>query len=174
MIKIKPNICIYIYNNTYDYNYKLDNLRKSYNRKGIIFMSYTIKEVSEMLNVPATTIRYYDKQGLIPFIKRKQSGYREFTEKDIGSLKIIECLKKTGMPLKEIKQYFLWALQGDKSLNERYDMFLERKEIVEEEINELKKTLEVINFKCWYYKTAIAAGTESIHARVKVQNEGSI
>lgn len=125
--------------------------------------TYTIKEAAEMLNLPASTIRYYDKEGLLPFMERKQSGYRIFTERDIATLRVIDCLKKTGMSIKEIHLFSKWLEMGDASLQERYDMFLERKRIVLQQIQELHKVLDVINHKCWYYETAIAAGTEKIH-----------
>lgn len=124
---------------------------------------YTIKEVAEKMNLPASTIRYYDKQGLLPFVQRSESGYRIFSENDIGLLNIIECLKLTGMPIKEIKQFTLWLQQGDISLPERYQMFLDRRKAVENQIAQLQQTLNIIDYKCWYYETAIQAGTEAIH-----------
>lgn len=124
---------------------------------------YTIKEVTEKINLPASTIRYYDKQGLLPFVQRSESGYRMFSDKDIGLLNMIECLKQTGMPIKEIKQFCRWVQQGDVSLQQRFDMFQERRKAVQEQMAQLAKTLEVIEYKCWYYETALAAGTESIH-----------
>lgn len=127
--------------------------------------TYTIKEAANLLNLTPTTLRYYDKEGLLPFIGRKESGYRMFSEGDIMMLRVIECLKKTGMPLKEIRQFALWCTQGDASLQERYEMFLERKKVVEQQMAELQETLDLINHKCWYYETAIAAGTEMIHFR---------
>lgn len=129
---------------------------------GGIFM-YTIKEAAVKMNLPASTIRYYDKQGLLPFVQRSESGYRMFSEKDIDLLNMIECLKLTGMPIKEIKQFTLWLQQGDNSLQERYQMFLERRKAVEQQITQLQQTLKVIDYKCWYYETAIQAGTEAIH-----------
>ena len=126
-------------------------------------MSYTIKEAAEIMNVTPTTLRYYDKQGLLPFMERRESGYRIFSENDILMLRVIECLKKSGMPIKDIRQFTEWVLQGDASLQERYHMFLERKQAVEKQMAELQETLDFINHKCWYYKTAIEAGTEKIH-----------
>ncbi len=67
------------------------------------------------------------------------------------------------MPIKDIRQFSKWAQMGDDSLEERYEMFLERKHIVEAQIAELQETLDFINHKCWYYETAIEAGTEKIH-----------
>lgn len=126
---------------------------------------YTIKEAAAKMNLPASTIRYYDKQGLLPFVQRSESGYRMFSEKDIGLLNMIECLKQTGMPIKEIKQFTLWLQQGDDSLQERYQMFLERRKAVEQQIALLQQTLKVIDYKCRYYETAIQAGTEEIHIK---------
>lgn len=126
-------------------------------------MNYSIKETSQLMNLPATTLRYYDKEGLLPFIERKESGYRVFSEEDISMLRIIECLKKTGMSIKDIKQFSAWVLQGDQTLQQRYELFLARRQIVEKQLAELQETLRLIDYKCWYYETALAAGTEKIH-----------
>ena len=124
---------------------------------------YTIKDAARIMNVPASTIRYYDKEGLLPFIERQESGYRVFSEKNMEALRIIDCLKKTGMSIKEIRQFSQWLEQGDASLRQRYEMFLERRRVVEEQMAKLQEVLNTINYKCWYYETAIAAGTEKIH-----------
>lgn len=134
-------------------------------------MEYTIKEASKITGLSTSTLRYYDREGLLPFIKRLDSGYRSFSEDDIEMIKIIECLKRTGMSIKNIKQFTKWVQEGDDSLEERYEMFLERKHIVETEIEALQKTLEVINYKCWYYKTSIEAGTEKIHFKEKTDGK---
>ena len=119
---------------------------------------YTIKDAAKLMGVPTSTIRYYDKEGLLPFVERMASGYRIFTEKDIATLRIIDCLKKTGMPIKEIRQFSDWLEQGDASLQQRYEMFLERKRIVEKQMTELQKILDTVNYKCWYYETAKSVG----------------
>ncbi|MFW9332767.1 MerR family transcriptional regulator [Paenibacillus polymyxa] len=132
--------------------------------------TYSISEVAKELNLTAYALRYYDKEGLMPFVERTSSGTRLFKESDIDALKIIECLKSTGMPIKEIKNFIDWCSGGDSTLQQRYDMFLERKATVEAQMEELKKTMEVIKHKCLYYKTALDAGTENIH---KNNNIGS-
>lgn len=126
-------------------------------------MSYTIKEASALTGIPATTLRYYDKEGLLPFIERRESGYRLFSDGDIMMLRVIECLKSTGMSIKDIRQFSAWVQQGDATLRQRYEMFLERRRIVETQMEALQKTLDLIDHKCWYYETAIEAGTERIH-----------
>lgn len=90
-------------------------------------------------------------------------SYRNFSEADIGMLNMIECLKRTGMPIKEIKQFCQWVQQGDTSLQQRFDMFQGRRKVVQEQMEQLKKTMEVIEYKCWYYETALTAGTEAVH-----------
>lgn len=128
-------------------------------------MSYTIKEAAQIMNLPATTLRFYEKEGLLPFIERRESGYRIFSDSDIVMLRVIECLKRTGMPIKEVRQFIDWVKEGDNSLGQRYELFLERKRIVENQMTQLQETLDLINHKCWYYETALAAGTEKIHFR---------
>ena len=127
---------------------------------GKIFMSYTIKEVSEMTKIPASTLRFYDKNGLLPFLCKNESGHRNFTELDLKSLQIIQCLKKTGMSIKEIKKYSDLIQKGDSTLKIRYEMFIEKKFAIEKEIAELKKSLEILAYKEEYYKTALELGTE--------------
>lgn len=126
-------------------------------------MKFSISEVAKKMNLSVSTIRYYDKEGLLPFIERTDSGYRIFSESDVKMLEIIECLKHTGMSIKDIKSFSNWVKDGDYSLEQRYEMFLERKKVVEAQIQELQKSLDLINHKCWYYKTALEAGTENIH-----------
>jgi len=126
-------------------------------------MHYSIGEVAEKLNLPKSTIRYYDKEGLLPFVERKESGIRMFAESDISMLQVIECLKSTGLSIKDIKKFSEWCQKGDQTLQERYELFLESRKNVQEQIAELKKSLELIEHKCWYYETALEAGTESIH-----------
>ncbi|AZV43289.1 MerR family transcriptional regulator [Peribacillus asahii] len=131
--------------------------------------TYSISEVAKELNLTVYTLRYYDKEGLMPFVERTPSGTRLFKESDIGALKVIECLKATGMPIKEIKNFIDWCSDGDSTLQKRYDMFIERKALVEAQMEELKKTIELIEHKCSYYKTALDAGTEDIHKKDKIE-----
>lgn len=130
--------------------------------------TYSIGEVAKELNLTVYTIRYYDKEGLIPFVERSESGVRLFKESDIAALNVIECLKASGMPIKEIKNFIDWCAEGDATLQHRYDMFMERKATVEAQMAELRKTMEVIEHKCLYYQTALEAGTEDIHKQENI------
>ena len=125
-------------------------------------MSYSISEIAEMMNVAPSTIRYYDKIGLLPNIKRK-NGIRVIEDEDFEWLRVLNCLKNTNMPLAKIKEYGELVKYGDSSLAERYELIKEQKEKILNEIAKLDYYLKEIEYKEWYYKTAIEAGTESIH-----------
>lgn len=126
-------------------------------------MSYTIGQVSQKMNISEYTIRYYEKEGLFPFIHRNQHGVRSFEDKDIHFLEVIICLKKTGMSLEDIRQFIQWADEGDASLQQRYDLFMKQRERIDQQIRQLELYRKCIDYKCKYYKKALDAGTEAIH-----------
>lgn len=133
-------------------------------------MYYTISEISKKINMSPHTLRFYCNEGLLPFVERSQSGTRMFKDDDFESLFMIECLKKSGMSIKEIKEFMNWCMQGDETIDQRLNMFREQQKKVTEQITELQKTLDLIKFKCWYYKTAQAAGTCDVHASLKPED----
>lgn len=133
-------------------------------------MTYSISDVAKKLNLTIHTLRYYDREGLIPFVERTASGIRVFKDSDLDLLKIIQCLKSSGMTIKDIKQFIQWCSDGDASLQQRYDLFIKQKDVVETQMEELKKTLDVIEHKCQYYRTALDAGTEDVHKNNKIGN----
>ena len=120
---------------------------------------YTIGQISEMFHLPVSTLRYYDKEGLFPHMERS-SGIRKFGEKEIEALRLIECLKKSGMEFKNIKIFMEWCSQGSSTYAQRLELFQKQKEIVESEIHRMEKVLDMIRFKCWYYEQAIQNGCE--------------
>ena len=120
---------------------------------------YTIGQVSEMFDLPVSTLRFYDREGLFPDIERR-GGIRRFGERELEALRIIECLKISGLEIREIKQFMQWCTEGSSTYELRRQMFEKRRQAVEEEIRRLQRTLDMLNFKCWYYDTAIADGGE--------------
>ena len=124
-------------------------------------MTYSIKEVADMMNVEPSTLRYYDSMGLLPGVKRV-NGRRVFEDKDFKWLRVLNCMKKINMPIDKIKAYVELAEKGDSTLQERFDMILEQKEIVLGQIDELKNCLKEFEYKEWYYTEAIKAGTEKV------------
>lgn len=123
---------------------------------------YTIKEAAERAGLTTVAVRYYDREGLFPNLRRTEAGYRVFDDDDITFLKVVECLKRSGMSIKDIRQFSEWVREGDASLQQRHDMFQERKRDVERQIAELQGVLTTIEHKCRYYEAALEAGTESI------------
>ena len=128
-------------------------------------MLYTIGDVAKKTGIPAPTLRYYDKEGLLPFVNRSNGGIRKFQETDLKWLQVIECLKASGLQIKDIKRYIDLNLQGDSTLEERRRIFYTQKENVEREIKMLKSTLDMLTFKCWLYDTALeSGGMDAVHA----------
>jgi DNA-binding transcriptional MerR regulator len=125
-------------------------------------MLYTVGEVAKKLNVTASTLRYYDKEGLLPFVERSSGGIRMFKDTDFSWLQIIECLKKTGMPIKEIKHFIDCTIEGDATIDERLAIVETQRQAVVRQMYELQGMLDMLHFKCWYYETARQAGTCAI------------
>lgn len=125
-------------------------------------MGYSIGEVSEILNISTSTLRYYDKEGLLPLVNRTSGNIRIFDDNDIECLKMIECLKSVGLQLKDIKLFFSWCEQGDSTIENRYNFFLDQKAKTEQQILLLEKSLKHISYKCEYYRIAKEKGTTNI------------
>ena len=123
-------------------------------------VSYSIGEVSQTTNIPISTLRYYDREGMFPKLARSNGGIRVFSEKEVATIKVIDCLKNTGMPIKDIKNFLDWGEEGDASLQKRQQLFHERLEEVTKQMAALQETMNTIKYKCWYYDTAMADGSE--------------
>lgn len=123
-------------------------------------MLYTVSEMARLLGVAASTLRYYDQEGLLPFVARSQGGIRMFTDEDYAPLMVIGCLKKSGLSIKEIRAFIALAGEGDASLAQRLELFRRRRDAVARQIAELQETLALLDYKCWYYEAACRAGTE--------------
>ena len=120
---------------------------------------YTIGQVSQMFGIPISTLRYYDKEGLFPNMERK-GGQRRFGEDELEALRVIECLKLSGLEIRDIKQFMEWTTQGAATYPQRKALFEARHEAVAREMERLQHTLDMLRYKCWYYQTAIADGGE--------------
>lgn len=125
-------------------------------------MVYSVGEMAKRLGVAPSTLRYYDKEGLLPFVERSAGGIRIFREADYEFLKVIECLKTSGMQLKDIKAFIYLTMEGDSSIEARLELFRKQKAEVERQMEKLQETLDTVNFKCWYYETAKLAGTTKV------------
>ena len=120
---------------------------------------YTIGQVSALTGLPVSTLRYYDKEGLFPQLERS-SGIRRFGDRELEALRVIECLKRSGLEIRDIKQFMAWCMEGPSTYADRKQLFEARRTSVEAEMVQLQKTLDMLKFKCWYYETAIQDGSE--------------
>ena len=119
---------------------------------------YTIGQVAEMFGLPISTLRYYDKQGLFPHMERV-SGIRKFSDTEIEALRVIECLKKAGMEIKDIKQFMDWCVEGPSTYPQRRAMFKAQRTHVEAEIERMNRTLDMLKFKFCVYPEFRGNGT---------------
>lgn len=131
---------------------------------------YTIGEVSKMFSIPISTLRYYDNKGLFLNIERTSSGNRKFSDKDLETIRVIECLKRSGMTLDEIEIFMKWCSMGDKTIEKRKEMFYKKREDVKKQLEEVKKTLDFIEFKCWYYDMACKENSEKRLKEIKKED----
>ncbi|WP_299446799.1 MerR family transcriptional regulator [uncultured Phascolarctobacterium sp.] len=133
-------------------------------------MFYTIGEMAKIVNVPPSTLRYYDKEGLLPFVERTDGGIRMFKESDYEGLCIINCLKNSGMPLKDIKNFMQMVSQGDASIESRLELIEKQRERVLQDLEKIQQLLKILDYKVWYYSTAKAAGTTAIPREMPEEN----
>ena len=126
-------------------------------------MLYTVGEMAKRLGIAPSTLRYYDKEGLLPFLERSKGGIRMFKDADFEWLTVIECLKETGMSIKEIKDYIYWSMEGDATIDQRLALIEQRQKAVLSQIQQLQQTLLTLEYKQWYYETAKKAGSCQVH-----------
>lgn len=122
-------------------------------------MMYTVSETAKMLGTSAATLRYYEREGLLPLVERTPGGIRMFTDQDIPWLREILSLKQGGLSVKEIRRYVEMVMQGDRTLSDRLQFFREQRETLQEQIRQLQQALDVVNYNCWYYETALSKGS---------------
>lgn len=127
---------------------------------------YSIGEVSEMFDLPVSTLRYYDKEGLFPDMMRV-SGVRKFGDRELETLRVIECLKKSGMEIKDIRQFIEWCAMGKETYPQRRAMFQRQRQNIEAEIERMNQALDMLKYKCWFYDQAMkGVSEEQIHAMI--------
>lgn len=134
---------------------------------------YSIGQAAEKTGLSPHTLRYYEKEGLLPFLQKSASGLRVFSQNDLNWLAMIECLKETGMPIKGIKQYIDWFIEGDNTLPQRLDMFKLQEKKIKEQLTQLQKNLDKIRYKIKLYTEAVRVGSlEKAHQNKEIAEEG--
>lgn len=129
-------------------------------------MTYSIKEVAERFGVTAYTIRYYDKQGLLPFVSKNSNGYREFTDSDLGLMHTIMCLKQTNMPIKDIRTYIDYCMTGSETIEDRKDLLQTQRKRVIDEMKRLSENLQEIDRKIKMYSAPNAKETIDLQRKL--------
>ncbi|GER66834.1 MerR family transcriptional regulator [Weizmannia acidilactici] len=112
---------------------------------------YTVKEVAQLLELTEHTIRYYTDKGLVPSVQRDKNNNRLFDDESINWLTGVKYLKQCGMSVKDIKTYVDLCLEGDATIEERYEIILKQKEIALQRLEEAKRTAEYMEEKAKHY-----------------------
>lgn len=134
--------------------------------------TYSIGEIAAKTGLSTHTLRFYEKEGLLPNIRKNSAGLRRFSEEDLNWLTVVGCLKSTGLPLKEIKHYLDLSQKGDETLEERLQIFEKQKNRLNEQIKLLQDNMEKINFKIKYYQEALISGEKEVYNKnAELKNE---
>ena len=120
---------------------------------------YSIGQVSARFDIPISTIRYYDKEGLFPHLER-ESGIRRFSDRDVETLRLVECLKRSGMEIRDIRTFMDLVEEGPATYGERLELFRRQRASVEDQLERLERTRAMILFKEWYYEQLVAGADE--------------
>ena len=120
---------------------------------------YTVKQLSEKLDISVHTIRFYDDQGLFPDVTRDIHGTRLFSEDNLDWVNLVLCLRNTGMSVADIKHYIELCQKGETTILERYNIILKQKKKAEADLREMQKRLEVLRLKEQHYINALEMKT---------------
>lgn len=116
----------------------------------------TMKEACEQVGITYETLRFYCNEGLVPTVKRDKNNYRNFDERNIQWLKSLQCLRKCGMSIKDMKQYMNLCLEGSSSIPERQKLLAVQKELLLSQIDEIHKSIDYINNKQKFFDGVLA------------------
>lgn len=122
-------------------------------------MLYTMKETCTQVEMNYEALKFYCREGLVPNVKRDQNNFRLFDERDIAWIKGVQCLRKCGMSIREIKQYMEYCLQGQDTIPERKEMLEQTRQQLTEKIKVLQDNLKYIESKQQYYDDVLAGRT---------------
>lgn len=116
---------------------------------------YTIKEVSDLMDVSEHTLRFWAKSGFFPFVKRDSNNIRKFSENDLEWVKIVKCLRSVGTENKAIKRYIDLCIKGDSTIPERYGIIQATKIKAQAQMQELQQQLNLLDYKEKFYQNLI-------------------
>ena len=114
-----------------------------------------IAEVSEQFGLSVDTLRYYERVGLIPPVSRTESGIRDYNELDLIRVDFIKCMRGAGLPVEVLIEYVGLVQQGDKTIEARKEILVEQRDLVKARMEEMQKTLDLLDHKIEVYEKAI-------------------
>ena len=123
---------------------------------------YTISEMAELSGFSEDALRFYEKKGLLLGVKRASGGRRRYNATNMAAVKLIDCLKRTGMSLDDIAEFMRLTTNGDKSVAKRLAMMRKREAAVNAMMADIQACADHIAFKVWYYETAAKEGLASL------------
>jgi DNA-binding transcriptional MerR regulator len=121
-----------------------------------------IAEVSERYGLSTDTLRYYERIGLIPPVNRNGSGIRDYSELDIRRVEFIKCMRGAGLPIEVLIDYMELVRQGDSTIEARKEILIEQRDQLAARIQEMQKTLDLLNHKVQVYENAILTKEQAI------------
>lgn len=119
-------------------------------------MEYFIKDASKKLNISIYTLRYYDKEGLTPFVKKDENGVRKYTDEDLEWIRMLINLRDIDMPISNIKEYIELYLKGDETIEQRRDLMCRYREYIKKKVEDTISSLEMATEKLRNYDSAVA------------------
>lgn len=114
-----------------------------------------IAEVSERSGISSDTLRYYERIGLLPPVNRNESGIRDYNEIDLKRVEFIKCMRSVGLPIEVLIEYFKLVQQGDQTIDPRKEILIEQRAQLEAKMEEMKKTLDFLDYKINVYEDAV-------------------
>jgi len=121
----------------------------------------TITEVSKKYDISQDTLRYYERIGLIPAVKRTKGGMRDYTEESCGWIELAKCMRSAGIPIEALIEYCALTQQGDQTIIARKELLVEERTKLLEKMEDMKKTLDKLNYKIDIYEKAEVSGVLS-------------
>jgi DNA-binding transcriptional MerR regulator len=122
----------------------------------------TIAEVSKKYELTQDTLRYYERIGLLPSVNRNKSGQRDYTEEDCRWVEFIKCMRSAGLPIEILIEYVNLFQQGDETVESRKELLIEQKNILVNRMEEMKKTIERLNYKIDQYEHTVSPKEKSL------------
>jgi len=118
-----------------------------------------MKEACTLTNMTYENLKFYCNEGLVPNVKRDSRNYRVFDEHDIKWIQSLNCLKRCGMSIAEMKEYLALCMDGEGTIPERKMILAEKKETLLQSIAELQKSVAYIDWKQGFYDDVLSGKT---------------